>query len=153
MDAPFRKPRLRHGTPDWVEYPEFFITVCCKSKETNQLCDAKVADLIGESVTFRQKRGIWCFEILVLMPDHLHAILSVSEKRRIETEIRSWKRWISIKSGVVFQNGFFDHRLRGHESASGKWNYVNLNPVRRGLVKNAENWPFRWTRKDFEKGT
>ena len=86
------------------------------------------------------------------MPDHLHAILSVSEKRKIETEIRSWKRWIAVKSGVVFQNGFFDHRLRGHESASGKWNYVNLNPVRKGLVKNAEDWPFRWTRRDFEVG-
>ena len=153
MDAPFRKPRLRHETPDWVESPEFFITVCCKSKDVNQLCHPEVADIIRESVVFRQNQGVWCFEILVLMPDHLHAILMVSEQRELEKEVRAWKRWISKESGVIFQKGFFDHRLRGHESAGGKWNYVNMNPVRKGLVEKAEDWPFRWTRKDLEEGT
>ena len=151
MNIDFRRPRLRHSTPDWVEYSEYFITVCCKPKGVNQLCQLPIASLIKESVSFRQKRKIWCFELLVLMPDHLHAILSLSERRNFETEMRSWKRWITSKTTVSFQKGFFDHRLRGSESALGKWNYVNSNPVRKGLIEKAEDWPFRWTRKDFEE--
>ena len=153
MKMAFRKPRLRHGIPDWVEYPEYFITVCCTPQGANQLCVPWIASLVKESIGFRQRRKIWYFELLVLMPDHLHGILSISERRKLDTEIRSWKRWIAATSGVTFQKGFFDHRLRGSESARGKWNYVSLNPVRKGLIEKAEDWPFRWTRKDFEEGT
>jgi len=39
--------------------------------------------------------------------------------------------------------GGFDHLLRGHESAQEKWHYLRLNPVRAGLVKRAEDWPYQ----------
>jgi hypothetical protein len=35
---------------------------------------------------------------------------------------------------------FFDHILRSSESYSEKWNYVRDNPVRAGLVANANDW-------------
>ena len=37
---------------------------------------------------------------------------------------------------------FFDHVLRSDESYSEKWNYVRNNPVRAGLVQNADDWPY-----------
>ncbi|MDD2239660.1 MAG: transposase [Kiritimatiellae bacterium] len=46
------------------------------------------------------------------------------------------------KYGRAWQEGFFDHALRSSESYSEKWNYVRMNPVRAGLVNNAEDWPF-----------
>lgn len=46
------------------------------------------------------------------------------------------------KFGRAWQDGFFDHVLRSSESYSEKWNYVRMNPVRAGLVNNAEDWPF-----------
>jgi hypothetical protein len=41
-----------------------------------------------------------------------------------------------------WQKGFFDHILRSKESYSGKWQYVRENPVRAGLVKSWEEWPY-----------
>jgi len=38
--------------------------------------------------------------------------------------------------------GFFDHVLRNEESYEEKWHYVRENPVRAGLVKDREEWPF-----------
>jgi hypothetical protein len=38
---------------------------------------------------------------------------------------------------------FFDHILRSSESYSEKWNYVRDNPVRAGLVANADDWPWQ----------
>jgi REP element-mobilizing transposase RayT len=44
--------------------------------------------------------------------------------------------------GRAWQNGFFDHLLRGGESYAEKWNYVRMNPVRAGLVEQPDDWPF-----------
>jgi hypothetical protein len=41
-----------------------------------------------------------------------------------------------------WQKEFFDHLLRSDESYSEKWNYVKNNPVRAGLVADADLWPF-----------
>jgi hypothetical protein len=42
-----------------------------------------------------------------------------------------------------WQEGFFDHVLRSSESDAQKWEYVHLNPVRAGLVADAEEWPYQ----------
>jgi hypothetical protein len=41
-----------------------------------------------------------------------------------------------------WQKGFFDHVLRSDESYSQKWEYVRENPVRAGLAKTLEDWPY-----------
>jgi len=45
---------------------------------------------------------------------------------------------------VVWQNGFFEHRLRDGASAEQKWKYVNENPVRQGLIQNPKAWAWRF---------
>jgi hypothetical protein len=39
--------------------------------------------------------------------------------------------------------GFFDHLIRHSESYAEKWEYVRLNPVRAGLVKTCQEWPWQ----------
>jgi putative transposase len=48
----------------------------------------------------------------------------------------------SDQSDRIWQRGFFDHVLRSGESYSRKWNYVCENPVRAGLVRQAQDWPY-----------
>ena len=43
---------------------------------------------------------------------------------------------------VHWQKGFFDHVIRSEESYNEKWLYVRDNPVRAGLVRSAEDWPY-----------
>jgi len=47
-----------------------------------------------------------------------------------------------IKRPWRWQVGSHDHKFRTPESESRKWEYVCLNPVRYGLVKRPEEWPF-----------
>ena len=54
----------------------------------------------------------------------------------------AWKRWLATRHSIVWQDGFFDHRLRSLESAVEKANYIRLNPVRAGLVEHASDWPY-----------
>jgi putative transposase len=42
-----------------------------------------------------------------------------------------------------WQKGFFDHVMRSGESYAQKWEYVRNNPVRAGLVVEADAWLFQ----------
>ena len=42
----------------------------------------------------------------------------------------------------IFQRDCWDTQLRRGENYHEKWEYVRNNPVRRGLVANADEWPF-----------
>ena len=136
---------LPHAIPSWVENgAEYFITVCTRPKGRNQLCRDVTANLIRESLWFRQDRGELWIHILLLMPDHLHAIMSFSPLVGMEKSLTDWKRYICIKAGIEWQRDFFDHRLRKDESYLEKAHYIRMNPVRAALVERPQDWPYAW---------
>lgn len=60
-----------------------------------------------------------------------------------------WKgissRSISKALGIstpIWQPEYFDRYLRSSESYSQKWDYVQQNAVRAGLVTRADEWPY-----------
>ena len=61
----------------------------------------------------------------------------------MKSVVAAIKSWGATKAGVDWQRDFFDHRLRGWESAQEKATYIRMNPVRAGLVENPEDWPFQ----------
>ena len=142
--APIRK-KLPHTTPWWVrDGAIFFITVCCTPRGLNQLCNRSTADSLFESVQFRQCRGDWYVHLLLLMPDHLHGLISFPRDRAMRKVISSWKEIVAKKTGVSWQRDFFDHRVRHGKSYSSKADYIRMNPVRKNLVAHSELWSFVW---------
>ena len=80
----------------------------------------------------------------VIMPDHIHLFVGGGPDFILERWVAGLKRAISMKLGCrhqFWQPGFFDHVLRSNESYGEKWQYVRDNPVRAGLVAQAEDWP------------
>ncbi|NBT49170.1 MAG: hypothetical protein EBT07_15375 [Actinobacteria bacterium] len=108
-----------------------------------------IGQMILNSASNLNSKGIWQCELLLLMPDHLHLLTSFSGKKSMEAVITLWKRWLVVHTRVKFQRGFFDHRIRSVYSSCQKWAYINLNPVRRGLIDDPLSWPYRWTQKDL----
>jgi putative transposase len=77
------------------------------------------------------------------MPDHLHTLITFPPSgKQIRSIISKWKEWTAKTFQIAWQDDFFEHRLRGEESRREKVAYVLNNPVRKGLVAQAENWPF-----------
>ena len=85
----------------------------------------------------------------VLMPDHLPIFVRGAPSFRLGVWEGGLKRALSVpllQDGHPlehWQPGFFDHLLRNAESYEEKWEYVRRNPVRAGLVRRAEDWPFQ----------
>lgn len=95
----------------------------------------------------------------VVMPEHVHLLLTPLN------DISGWPYGLpdilkSLKgasaravnqvlgrSGPVWQEESFDHVLRSDDSFEDKKEYIRQNPVRKGLVKTPEDYPWLWLEK------
>jgi len=108
------------------------------------------AILREEWVTLSERHG-WAVGRYVVMPDHVHFFVMplMDEPKPLSVALGKWKEWTAkrILSALgehapLWQPEFFDHVMRSQESQDAKWLYVFENPVRAGLMKRAEDWPF-----------
>ena len=134
-----------HATPAWIKGRcLYFITICCVPRGINQLCHPSVAKGILDAADQYHTRGRWYVELMLLMPDHLHALLGFPPTESMNQVIRSWKHFLTWHHGIKWQRDYFDHRLRNHEGHAEKTAYIRNNPVRAGLVKAPGDWPYVW---------
>ncbi|HSI14223.1 MAG TPA: hypothetical protein VK961_19395 [Chthoniobacter sp.] len=140
---------LPHDPPPWLDpvAEVWFITVCCQPRGINQLADAELWPFLAESIERRNESGTWWVHVFAAMPDHCHALISFPQERVMTKVISEWKRWVATQRNIRWQTDFFDHRLRHDESFDEKSRYILQNPVRAGLIQNAEDWPFVWLPK------
>jgi putative transposase len=141
------RKKLPHGIPLWINPNEevYFITVCCDRRAVNQLCVSNVAEMLFETVRYRNENYVWFCHVMVLMPDHLHGLFSFPPgPKTIRKRIDLWKEWVVKQADIKWQRDFFEHRLRGEQARKEKSDYILQNPVRAGLVKRAEDWPWAW---------
>ena len=86
---------------------------------------------------------VYCF-----MPDHLHLIVSVKGEESIIGLVQAFKSLATRESyrhgfkGRIFQARFYDHFLRTWEDLEKHIRYVLENPIRRGLVRNSEDYQY-----------
>ena len=92
-----------------------------------------------------QRRGIGLGRY-VIMPDHVHLFV----RGNLDFSLRQWVRILKrvLSKAILFapphwQRGFFDHLIRHSESYAEKWEYVRHNPVRTGLAKDPDEWPWQ----------
>ena len=94
-----------------------------------------------------QTATAWLAGDYLLMPDHIHVFCAPHDLAfTIEQWITFWKRDFKQRHGRgdwSFQSRGWHHRLRAGEDCTQKWIYVQENPVRKGLVKRIEDWPFK----------
>jgi len=144
MSRVIRKP-LDHTTHFAGRFGAiYFITICCEKRRSNQLCCENTSKVLFDTARIYHDRGRWNLNLLVLMPDHLHALIAIDSRDSLSQLIRDYKRITSKLSGVEWQRNFFDHRLRHDESLTEKFAYICQNPVRAGLVQNEADWPYRF---------
>jgi putative transposase len=142
--APTRK-RLPHDVPLWIDSSreDYFITICCRERGRNQLANPAIGEASIDTIKHRNERQIWYAHLAVIMPDHVHLILSFPEiGKRAQTIVSKWKEWTAKSLGIDWQRDFFEHRLRGDEGFREKADYILANPVRAGLVEKSQDWPY-----------
>ena len=107
-----------------------------------QLVEPPVARMLLQAVAHYHRFGRWFVRLFLVMPDHVHGLIAFPSQERMTAVVRDWKKYTSRVGGISWQRDFFDHRLRSDESWEIKATYIRENPVRKGLVTNAGQWPW-----------
>ena len=123
-----------------------FVTVCTKGRKP-LLANAMAQDLI---LAAWKDASWWRVGRYMIMPDHLHFFCTTGETTTgpLEDWVAHWKRKVSKKWSCrdqvpLWQRDFWDRQLRTTDSYEQKWEYVSQNPVRAGLVKSMDDWPWQ----------
>jgi hypothetical protein len=91
----------------------------------NQLTLPDVPERLFETIRHRQEKLLWWPYLFLLMPDHLHGLLSFPPSEEpLKLVISKWKEWTAKELGIVWQRDFFEHRLRHEESRREKVDYI-----------------------------
>jgi REP element-mobilizing transposase RayT len=80
----------------------------------------------------------------VVMPDHIHVLLTLGAKASLSEVLRLFKGRLSPAlraHQLSWQDGYFEHRMRSDEDRLPVFLYIYLNPYRANLLPNSETWP------------
>jgi len=123
-----------------------FVTVCV-SKRRLLLARPEIVALRLESW---RRADRWLVGRWVVMPDHLHFFCApgIFPPAPLKSWMQFWRndctrRWPYPNEKPIWQPDFFDRQLRGGESYTQKWLYLWENPIKEGLVKTPEDWPYQ----------
>lgn len=143
-----KRKKLPHKIPSWVHQGERnFITINCKTRGSNELI--KHAQQLLKSAEYYDHIGRWYLWLMVIMPDHIHFIATFDLTAGLRNTVSSWKRYQTTSLGIDWQSDFFEHRLRSQAEFDEKCHYVRMNPVRKGLIKNPDDWPYVMDRRSL----
>jgi putative transposase len=85
----------------------------------------------------------------VVMPDHVHLLMTVEDEMTIEKAMQLVKGRFSHRlshefghKGEVWQRGFSEVQVLGQESMIQHREYIAMNPVKAGLADSPEKYPY-----------
>jgi len=88
----------------------------------------------------------------VVMPEHVHLLLSEPEENTLSDALRSLKLSFSkaahpsapnaAGNSPFWQKRYYDHNIRNYRKFVEKLRYIHRNPVKRELVPGPADWPW-----------
>jgi len=123
-----------------------FITFSCYHRQRN-LRQPTARNVFERSLEQIRRRYRFCVAGYVVMPEHVHLLVSEPETGSLATALQALKqsvsRTLALRSSEPFwQARNYDFNVWSEEKRIEKLRYIHRNPVKRGLVTKAEHWPW-----------
>lgn len=98
------------------------------------------AELLVKTCFHYRDQGRYALHGFVVMPEHLHVLLTPAPNQTIERCAQCIKGGFSHEvraqfHGEVWQVGFHEHRIRDREDFRRQLGYIAANPGKRGLIE------------------
>jgi REP-associated tyrosine transposase len=137
--------RLTHRTmPGWTY---FVTTKAWQSVSVFQV--QEIAHIVVGKVMEYLNKGNYLLHEFVLMPNHLHLILTPADSVSLEKAVQFIKGGSSHEIHQarhnkipIWQSGFHESRVRDSVDLKKKADYIRFNPVVAGLAERPQEWPF-----------
>ncbi len=122
----------------------FFITTITAARLPILRREATAKRLIDTFAHYRDQERFLLHEF-VIMPDHIHALLTPSPEISLERAMQFIKGGFSFRlksKDPVWQAGFTNHRIRDLEDFVRHREYIRMNPVRAHLAHSPQGYPY-----------
>ena len=122
----------------------FFVTTVTAYRQPIFRSDAVARLLIDTHAHYRDERKYLLHEFVV-MPDHVHALLTPAPEISLERAMQFVKGGFSFRlksRPPVWQASFSNHCVRDWQDYERHEAYVRMNPVRARLAERLEAYPF-----------
>jgi len=125
----------------------YFLTLCANERR-RFLADAVLVESLLPVLRTTCGSHSFNVEAYCFMPDHLHlVVIGERDSASLPRFMQAFKSLAVRETGRLgiakpWQKGFYDHVLGDGESIDSAALYAFLNPVRAGLVRRVEEWPY-----------
>ena len=131
-----------------------------RSTTNCHLQDPQIAEMVRRAIVYYHHANLWRVIDFVIMPNHLHLFVTLPGAP-ISRAMQLFKGWTARQATKLIpqhgENGFwqrewFDHWSRDGIEDERIISYIRNNPVKAGLVKHHNEWPYGswntdWSRK------
>ena len=124
----------------------YFLTLTTHARATGLNSDSVAAEL-KRQITSLEADQSWIVHGAVIMPDHVHLLVSLGERLTLGQSIGRLKAKTTLalsRAGVRWQGNYFEHRLKTDDPAESVLHYIFLNPYRANLLKPSETYSWFW---------
>jgi putative transposase len=120
-----------------------FVTFGCYHR-FEHLGTADARNLFERSLEVMRIRYAFVVAGYVVMPDHIHLLVSEPKKALLCKAIQALKLSVSVQSRrrPFWQARYYDFNVHNEAKRVEKLRYMHRNPVKRGLVRKPEDWPW-----------
>jgi len=128
-----------------------FVTFTCYHRR-RYFASPAAYDLFPLCLEAMRRRFRMCIYGYVVMPEHVHLLVSEPETQTLADAIHFLKLSFakrqrtlrpSADSGSFWQKRYYDRNIRDAHEFTEKLRYIHRNPVKRGLVKEPAEW--KWS--------
>ena len=120
-----------------------FVTFCCYHRRPS--FTTAIPRQVFEAALERVRLSFeLCVYGYVVMPEHVHLLLSEPRQQTLADAIKSLKQGVSRRligeAEHFWQKRYYDFNVRNEPQFVEKLRYIHQNPVKRGLCGGAEDW-------------
>lgn len=143
---------------DYTGQFRYFLTFCTYQR-AERFTDESLANFVSAQLLHSALEYAIDVDAYCVMPDHVHALVTGAAD---DANVCSYLEDAKQRTGWCFrrdrgqrlwQKGYFDRVLRDEDDTASVTAYIINNPLRAGLVKAPEDYPFwgsgKWSRDEL----
>ncbi len=124
--------------------------------------------LLRKSFAFSKQKYDYSIDVIVILPDHFHMIITPKYAKEYPYIIRIIKQFFSKycpakyyedveqsasrhKEGYkpIWQKKYYEHTIRNERDFKARLEYIYTNPIKHGYVENINDWLYTSRRVDI----
>ena len=151
----------------WCQGGTYFFTVNLLKRSGNNLLVEHI-DSLKQTIRLVKRNHPFKIHGCVVLPDHMHCVIELPKN-----DTNFPLRWSLIKAGFsktlpkiehissvrkrrgergIWQRRYWEHLIRDEKDYQAHMDYVHINPVKHGLVKQVADWPHSTFHKLVDDG-